>query len=194
METILELINWFIDFVLHMDKHLPQMVNDMGIWIYLVLFVIIFIETGVVVMPFLPGDSLLFVAGALVSLAGLVGLAFLATYYYLKPTLPDVAVLRDVRLQVPLRVYSRDGRLLAQAAERIRAGAVVAYPTDSCYALGCHLGDKDAMALVFYWGAPGACPPQAAGPLKSECSGLLRPAAHHSSNPSLQPPRFPTPS
>ena len=51
-------------------------------------------------------------ATVIVSIAGLIGLAFLATYYYLKPTLPDVAVLRDVRLQVPLRVYSRDGRLL----------------------------------------------------------------------------------
>jgi penicillin-binding protein 1A len=59
-------------------------------------------------------------ATVLVSIAGLVGLAFLATYYYLKPTLPDVAVLRDVRLQVPLRVYSRDGKLLAQLGEQRR--------------------------------------------------------------------------
>ncbi len=59
-------------------------------------------------------------ATVIVSIAGLIGLAFLATYYYLKPTLPDVAVLRDVRLQVPLRVYSRDGRLLAQLGEQRR--------------------------------------------------------------------------
>ena len=59
-------------------------------------------------------------ATVIVSIAGLVGLAFLATYYYLKPTLPDVAVLRDVRLQVPLRVYSRDGRLLAQLGDQRR--------------------------------------------------------------------------
>jgi penicillin-binding protein 1A len=59
-------------------------------------------------------------ATVIVSIAGLLGLAFLATYYYLKPTLPDVAVLRDVRLQVPLRVYSRDGRLLAQLGEQRR--------------------------------------------------------------------------
>ena len=64
MEIILQWINWFIVFVLHMDKHLPQMVNDFGIWAYLVLFVIIFIETGLVITPFLPGDSLLFAAGA----------------------------------------------------------------------------------------------------------------------------------
>jgi penicillin-binding protein 1A len=59
-------------------------------------------------------------ATVLVSIAGLIGLAFLATYYYLKPTLPDVAVLKDVRLQVPLRVYSRDGKLLAQLGEQRR--------------------------------------------------------------------------
>jgi penicillin-binding protein 1A len=59
-------------------------------------------------------------ATVIVAVAGFVGLAFLATYYYLKPTLPDVAVLRDVRLQVPLRVYSRDGKLLAQIGEQRR--------------------------------------------------------------------------
>jgi len=59
-------------------------------------------------------------ATVIVSIVGLVGLAFLATYYYLKPTLPDVAVLRDVRLQVPLRVFSRDGKLLAQLGEQRR--------------------------------------------------------------------------
>ncbi len=60
------------------------------------------------------------VATIIVSLAGLILLAFLSTYYYLKPTLPDVAVLREVRLAVPLRVYSRDGRLLAQIGEQRR--------------------------------------------------------------------------
>jgi membrane-associated protein len=64
MDTLLQWISWFIDFVLHMDKHLPQMVNDFGLWAYVVLFIIIFIETGLVVTPFLPGDSLLFAAGA----------------------------------------------------------------------------------------------------------------------------------
>jgi penicillin-binding protein 1A len=59
-------------------------------------------------------------ATIIVSAAGLIGLAFLATYYYLKPTLPDVAQLKDVRLQVPLRVYSRDGKLLAQIGEQRR--------------------------------------------------------------------------
>jgi len=54
-----------IDFILHIDQYLLQFVNDYGTWVYLILFMIIFVETGVVVMPFLPGDSLLFAAGML---------------------------------------------------------------------------------------------------------------------------------
>jgi penicillin-binding protein 1A len=55
-----------------------------------------------------------------VALAGAIGMAFLATYYYLRPTLPDVAELRDLKLQMPLRVYSRDGRLIGQIGEQRR--------------------------------------------------------------------------
>lgn len=54
-----------IDFILHVDQHLVEFINDYGIWVYAILFLIIFVETGVVVMPFLPGDSLLFAAGML---------------------------------------------------------------------------------------------------------------------------------
>lgn len=54
-----------IDFILHIDEHLADFLKDYGIWVYAILFLIIFIETGVVVMPFLPGDSLLFAAGML---------------------------------------------------------------------------------------------------------------------------------
>jgi membrane-associated protein len=59
------LIHWFIDFVLHLDKHLTQLVAMYHVWVYLILFAIVFCETGLVVTPFLPGDSLLFAAGAL---------------------------------------------------------------------------------------------------------------------------------
>ena len=55
----------FIDFVLHLDKYLPEIVADYGPWIYAMLFGVVFAETGLVVTPFLPGDSLLFAAGAL---------------------------------------------------------------------------------------------------------------------------------
>ncbi len=54
-----------IDFILHIDKYLEMFVASYGAWVYALLFLIIFVETGVVVMPFLPGDSLLFVVGAM---------------------------------------------------------------------------------------------------------------------------------
>lgn len=61
----MELVSFFIDFILHVDKYLEAFVTNYGAWVYALLFLIIFVETGVVVMPFLPGDSLLFVVGAL---------------------------------------------------------------------------------------------------------------------------------
>ena len=64
MDTLLQLL----DFVLHVDRYLLAFVENYGMWVYALLFLIIFVETGLVVMPFLPGDSLLFVVGALLSL------------------------------------------------------------------------------------------------------------------------------
>lgn len=64
----MELLAQFFDIVLHLDKHLAVLVQQYGLWIYGILFVIIFSETGFVVTPFLPGDSLLFVAGALAAI------------------------------------------------------------------------------------------------------------------------------
>ena len=75
----------FIDFLLHFDKHLIEFVAAYGPWVYAILFGIIFVETGIVIWPFLPGDSLLFAAGALcatgslstpITAALLVGAAF----------------------------------------------------------------------------------------------------------------------
>ena len=61
MDTLMLLV----DFILHVDRHLRTFVENYGVWVYALLFLIIFVETGLVVMPFLPGDSLLFVVGAL---------------------------------------------------------------------------------------------------------------------------------
>lgn len=61
----MEVLGSLIDFVLHVDVYLARFVGDYGTWVYALLFAIIFVETGLVVMPFLPGDSLLFVAGAM---------------------------------------------------------------------------------------------------------------------------------
>lgn len=59
-----------LDFILHVDQHLAEFITNYGTWIYGILFLIIFVETGLVVMPFLPGDSLLFAAGALAASTG----------------------------------------------------------------------------------------------------------------------------
>ena len=63
----MEVIHSIIDFILHIDKHLVEIVSEYQTWTYLILFLIIFAETGLVVTPFLPGDSLLFAAGAIVA-------------------------------------------------------------------------------------------------------------------------------
>jgi membrane-associated protein len=64
----MDFINGLIDFVLHLDVHLAELIAQYGLWIYAILFLIIFCETGLVVTPFLPGDSLLFVAGTLAAI------------------------------------------------------------------------------------------------------------------------------
>lgn len=69
--VLVDLFAAFLDIVLHLDKHLAVLVQQYGVWIYAILFAIIFSETGFVVTPFLPGDSLLFVAGALAALGGM---------------------------------------------------------------------------------------------------------------------------
>jgi membrane-associated protein len=69
----MDLAAFLLDFILHVDVHLQNFVQAYGAWVYALLFVIIFVETGVVVMPFLPGDSLLFVVGTLCG-AGLMNL------------------------------------------------------------------------------------------------------------------------
>jgi membrane-associated protein len=66
--NVMELITAFIDIVLHLDKHLTELVAAYAIWTYAILFLIVFCETGLVVTPFLPGDSLLFALGALAAI------------------------------------------------------------------------------------------------------------------------------
>lgn len=75
----MDLLLQFVDILLHLDRHLAALVTQYGPWIYAILFFIIFAETGFVVTPFLPGDSLLFVAGALAALGGMDLATLLAT-------------------------------------------------------------------------------------------------------------------
>jgi membrane-associated protein len=73
----MDIIAFILDFILHVDVHLATFVQTYGTWVYALLFLIIFVETGVVVMPFLPGDSLLFVVGALCGAGLLIAAAIL---------------------------------------------------------------------------------------------------------------------
>jgi membrane-associated protein len=69
----MDLVMWFVDFILHLDVKLVELVADYQVWTYAILFLVIFCETGLVVTPFLPGDSLLFAAGALSAAASIEG-------------------------------------------------------------------------------------------------------------------------
>lgn len=71
VSRIMELIGYLIDLLLHVDRHLAWVVQHYGTWVYGILFLIVFCETGLVVTPFLPGDSLLFVAGTLAAAGGM---------------------------------------------------------------------------------------------------------------------------
>lgn len=84
----MELIKYLIDFILHLDKHLVQLVTQYGVWTYAILFLIIFCETGLVVMPFLPGDSLIFAVGALAAKDAL-------NFYYVTVLMVIAAILGD---------------------------------------------------------------------------------------------------
>jgi membrane-associated protein len=77
-----------IDLVLHFDKYLPGIIQTYGFWTYLILFLIIFCETGLVVMPYLPGDSLLFIAGALAG-TGYINIELLLIVFFIAAVLGD---------------------------------------------------------------------------------------------------------
>jgi membrane-associated protein len=82
----MDLLGSLVDFVLHVDVHLFRFVTDYGAWVYALLFAIIFVETGLVVMPFLPGDSLLFVVGAMCA-SGLMSLSLVLPLLWLAAVL-----------------------------------------------------------------------------------------------------------
>ena len=71
LQPLLELVAFLWDLLVHLDRHLAEVIRDYGAWVYVILFLVIFCETGLVVTPILPGDSLLFVAGGLAALGGM---------------------------------------------------------------------------------------------------------------------------
>ena len=106
----MELLTSFIDIVLHLDKHLQALIAAHGTGVYLILFLIIYCETGLVVTPFLPGDSLLFVSGALAA-TGAMDVHLLAGLLIIASFLGDNTNYWVGRLLGP-RVFSREGSLL----------------------------------------------------------------------------------
>ena len=110
----MEFFSFIIDFVLHVDRHLESLTTNYGVWVYAILFVIVFCETGLVVTPFLPGDSLLFVAGTLAGAAMLDPLL-------LSAVLIAAAILGDslnyaIGRKVGPAIYKRpDSRFIKQA-------------------------------------------------------------------------------
>jgi len=84
----MELLRQALELFLHLDKHLAEVVQTHGVWVYALLFLIVFVETGLVVMPFLPGDSLLFVAGALAGV-GAMNLSLLLALLFCAAVLGD---------------------------------------------------------------------------------------------------------
>ena len=81
---VMDTLPLLLDFILHIDRYLETFVQNYGVWVYAILFLVVFVETGLEVMPFLPGDSLLFVVGAMAG-AGLLSLPFAMSLVNLLP-------------------------------------------------------------------------------------------------------------
>jgi membrane-associated protein len=103
-----------IDFLLHTDKYLAELMLNYGPWIYGVLFAIVFCETGLVVTPFLPGDSLLFAAGALAASTGGMNIPLLWVVLVVAAILGD-AVNYSIGRRLGTRVFSENARILKTA-------------------------------------------------------------------------------
>lgn len=106
----MEYVTYFIDLFLHLDRYLEAAVQNYGIWIYVILTLIVFCETGLVVTPFLPGDSLLFAAGALAAM-GLLNIALLFLLLFTAAVIGD-AVNYHIGRYFGLKVFKPNARFL----------------------------------------------------------------------------------
>ena len=109
----MELLSSFVSFILHIDVHLFELADQYGLWLYAILFVIVFCETGLVVTPFLPGDSLLFASGVVAG-AGLLG------YGEVMGVLLAAGILGDamnyfIGRHVGPAIFSRENRLIKKS-------------------------------------------------------------------------------
>ncbi len=108
----LELLQQIIDFILHIDIHLSEIIRDYQIWTYLILFLIIFAETGLVVTPFLPGDSLLIAAGALVSVGNTGMNIYLLAILLIIAAVVGNAVNYEIGRYLGVKVFKPENKIL----------------------------------------------------------------------------------
>ena len=109
-----------IDLFLHFDAHLAQFVQTYGVWVYALLFLIIFAETGLVVTPFLPGDSLLFAAGALAASSGAFNMWILVPLLIVAAVLGDAVNYAVGRRRRPTGLHGRRSHQLLASAPQSR--------------------------------------------------------------------------
>ena len=108
----MEIIQAIIDFILHIDDHLVELTSTYGLWIYAILFLIVFCETGLVVTPFLPGDSLLFAAGAIAAMPGSeLSVSVLGIVIVVAAIIGDT-VNYHIGKYVGVKVFTRDYKLI----------------------------------------------------------------------------------
>jgi membrane-associated protein len=118
---MMELLTGLIDFILHIDAHLVTITSSYGVWTYVILFLIVFAETGLVVTPFLPGDSLLFAAGAICSL-GTMDVNLLGLLLIVSAILGD-GVNYAIGARVGPKVFNRPSSKLLNVEHLRRANA-----------------------------------------------------------------------
>ena len=106
----MEFLTYLVDFILHIDAHLFELVEQYGMWIYAILFIIVFCETGLVVTPFLPGDSLLFASGVVAG-AGLMGYGHVLLVLLAAGIMGD-AVNYFIGRHVGPAIFQRDSRFI----------------------------------------------------------------------------------
>ena len=130
----MELLAWFWDLVVHLDVHLAEFVARHGVWVYALLFAIVFCETGLVVTPFLPGDSLLFVAGAVAAAGDMNIAAVMATLIAAALCGDNVQLLGrplDRSEGVPLRAVALVQPRAPRSARMLSTSATAARPSSS---------------------------------------------------------------
>lgn len=110
----MEILKHIIDFIIHIDVHLSEIIKDYRVWTYLILFLIIFAETGLVVTPFLPGDSLLIAAGALVSVGDTGMNIYLLALLLIIAAITGNTVNYEIGRYLGVKVFKPENKILKQ--------------------------------------------------------------------------------